>query len=172
MSGHTPETWENPRFTAAPYSIWCGNTQIATTRWTQDDGSVSPECVPDDNEAKANATLAAAAPKRLKALQSIVASLVEHDDEGMIEHAEQMIAARAALAMMDRLEDYYRRHEVLIGPVDDAYSVEHKAARLAVAELIEAAAALCGAIEFRIDDPRNALRDRAVMALAGCGSAK
>lgn len=42
----------------------------------------------------------------------------------------------------------------------------------AVAELIEAAAALCGAIEFRIDDPRNALRDRAVMALAGCGGAK
>lgn len=41
------------------------------------------------------------------------------------------------LAVMDRLEDYYRRHEVLIGPVDDAYSVEHKAARLAVAELIE-----------------------------------
>lgn len=42
------------------------------------------------------------------------------------------------LAVMDRLEDYYRRHEALIGPVDDAYSVEHKAARLAVAELIEA----------------------------------
>jgi len=62
MSGHTPETWENPRFTAAPYSIWCGNTQIATTRWTQDDGSVSPECVQDDNEAKANARLIAAAP--------------------------------------------------------------------------------------------------------------
>lgn len=42
------------------------------------------------------------------------------------------------VAVMERLEDYYRRHEVLIGPVDDAYSVEHKAARLAIAELIEA----------------------------------
>lgn len=69
MSGHTPETWENPRFTAAPYSIWCGNTQIATTRWTQDDGSVSPECVQDDNEAKANASLISAAPLLLQELR-------------------------------------------------------------------------------------------------------
>lgn len=44
------------------------------------------------------ARLVAAAPKLLKALQSIVDSLAEHDDEGMIEHAEQMIAARAAIA--------------------------------------------------------------------------
>lgn len=49
-----------------------------------------------------------------------------------------MSAPVDVLAVMERLEDYYRRHEVLIGPVDDAYSVEHKAARLAVAELIEA----------------------------------
>ena len=44
------------------------------------------------------ARLNAAAPKLLKALQSIVALLAEHDDDGMIEHAEQMIAARAAIA--------------------------------------------------------------------------
>jgi hypothetical protein len=31
------------------------------------------------------------------ALQAIVTSLAEHDDEGMIEHAQQMIDARAAL---------------------------------------------------------------------------
>lgn len=44
-------------------------------------------------------------------------------------------------------------------------------ARVAVPELIEASAALCGAIEFRIDDPRNALRDRVVKALAIVGPA-
>lgn len=48
--------------------------------------------------ALANASLIAAAPMLLEALQNIVASLSEHDDEGMIEHAEQMIAARAAIA--------------------------------------------------------------------------
>ncbi len=48
--------------------------------------------------ALANARLIAAAPMLLEALQNIVASLSEHDDEGMIEHAEQMIAARAAIA--------------------------------------------------------------------------
>lgn len=47
---------------------------------------------------EANARLIAAAPMLLEALQNIVASLSEHDDEGMIEHAEQMIAARAAIA--------------------------------------------------------------------------
>lgn len=53
---------------------------------------------PHDEEMLANARLIAAAPELLKALQSIVASLAEHDDEGMIEHAEQMIAARTAIA--------------------------------------------------------------------------
>lgn len=48
------------------------------------------------------------------------------------------------LAVMDRLDDYYRRHEVLIGPVDDAYSVEHKAARLAVAEFFDLARKVAG----------------------------
>ena len=34
----------------------------------------------------------------LAALQAIVKSLADHDDEGMIEHAEEMIEARAAIA--------------------------------------------------------------------------
>ncbi len=42
--------------------------------------------------------LAAAAPELLAALQAIVKSLVDQDDEGMIEHAQQMIDARAAIA--------------------------------------------------------------------------
>ena len=44
------------------------------------------------------ARLMAAAPKLLAALQAIVKSLADHDDEGMIEHAEEMIEARAAIA--------------------------------------------------------------------------
>lgn len=45
-----------------------------------------------------NADLIAAAPELLEALQSIVKSLADQDDEGMIEHAQQMIDARAAIA--------------------------------------------------------------------------
>lgn len=40
----------------------------------------------------------------LEALQNIVKSLADHDDEGMIEHAEQMIAARAAIAKAEGRE--------------------------------------------------------------------
>lgn len=40
----------------------------------------------------------------LSALQNIVKSLADHDDEGMIEHAEQMIAARAAIAKAEGRE--------------------------------------------------------------------
>ncbi len=43
-------------------------------------------------------TLAAAAPDLLDALQAIVKSLCDQDDEGLIEHAQQMIDARAAIA--------------------------------------------------------------------------
>ncbi len=46
----------------------------------------------------AQARLIAAAPDLLNALQSIVKSLADQDDEGMIEHAQQMIDARAAIA--------------------------------------------------------------------------
>lgn len=49
-------------------------------------------------EAKANARLIAAAPDLLEALKAIVKSLADQDDEGMIEHAQQMIDARAAIA--------------------------------------------------------------------------
>jgi hypothetical protein len=49
-------------------------------------------------ECDANARLIAAAPDLLEALQAIVKSLAGQDDEGMIEHAKQMIDARAAIA--------------------------------------------------------------------------
>lgn len=47
---------------------------------------------------EANARLIAAAPELLEALQAIVKSLADQDDEGIIEHAQQMIDARAAIA--------------------------------------------------------------------------
>jgi hypothetical protein len=49
-------------------------------------------------ESAANCRLIAAAPDLLDALQAIVKSLSDQDDEGLIEHAQQMIDARAAIA--------------------------------------------------------------------------
>jgi len=105
---HTPGPWhtsllyysdipENGRVVicAAPKSIQYAHTKVG-------EAAFSPErsdyYVGNRDEAEANARLMAAAPELLEALQSIVASLAEHDDEGMIEHAEQMIAARTAIA--------------------------------------------------------------------------
>lgn len=53
---------------------------------------------PEGSQAWALAQVDAAVAELTEALRAIVASLAEHDDEGMIEHAEQMITARAALA--------------------------------------------------------------------------
>ena len=50
------------------------------------------------DELDADAKLIAAAPDLLAALTSIVTSLADQDDEGLIEHAQQMIDARAAIA--------------------------------------------------------------------------
>jgi hypothetical protein len=47
---------------------------------------------------EADARLIAAAPELLAALQAIVKALADQDDEGMIEHAQQMIDARAVIA--------------------------------------------------------------------------
>ncbi len=50
------------------------------------------------SEQGANARMIAAAPELLEALEGIVSSLVDQDDEGLIEHAPQIEAARAAIA--------------------------------------------------------------------------
>lgn len=56
-------------------------------------------CMRNDlGEDYATARLIAAAPDMLKALEAIVKSLAYHDDEGMIEHIQEMIDARAAIA--------------------------------------------------------------------------
>ncbi|MFM8899049.1 MAG: hypothetical protein ACKOF9_03760 [Burkholderiales bacterium] len=57
-----------------------------------------PQTPFDTCPAKANALLIAAAPDLLQALQGIITSLANQDDEGLIEHSEQMRAARRAIA--------------------------------------------------------------------------
>ena len=59
---------------------------------------VMPAEITQSFNSYANARLISAAPELLEALQSIVRSLSDQDDEGLIEHAEPMINARAAIA--------------------------------------------------------------------------
>ena len=54
---NSPLPWADPRFSCAPYSIWKGNTQIASCRWVDDNGNVDSACVQDEHEAQANAAL-------------------------------------------------------------------------------------------------------------------
>lgn len=95
MSAHTPSPWE-----AKCAKDGCGDIGIVG------DCGVVAECFHDirkfgenaHSECLANARLIAAAPELLEALKSIVTSLSDNDDEGMIEHSEQIIAARAAIS--------------------------------------------------------------------------
>lgn len=48
---------------------------------------------------EANARLIAAAPTLLEALEGIVSGLADQDEEGLIEHAPEMEAARKAIAL-------------------------------------------------------------------------
>ena len=65
---HTPGQWTVHPY--APWSIWSGDTQIASCRWTWDieDRKVSPFCEQNSDRAEANARLIAAAPDMLRAL--------------------------------------------------------------------------------------------------------
>ena len=69
-------------------AIWAGDVMVAQMSNPRENHS----------EARANAVLMAASHDMLEALQAIVISLVEADEEGLIEHAEQIQAARAAIA--------------------------------------------------------------------------
>ena len=97
-----------PKFTPGPWEP-CG-TFVRTARVASHpsgrDGVAIADCYITDGvhavgERAANVALIAAAPDLYAALRDIVASLAEHDDEGMIEHAAQMMAARAALARVE-----------------------------------------------------------------------
>jgi hypothetical protein len=87
---HTPGPWKVASFVChAQTTVMteAGEPIAETTGF----GRMADDCVAD-------ASLISAAPELLAALSAIVASLAEQDDEGMIEYAEQMIDARAAIA--------------------------------------------------------------------------
>lgn len=100
MSAHTPGPWESDGAVIA----WQGGRLPATrVAYNSSPTVLSPiaMCIAErvgDKESICNARLIAAAPDMLTALQAVVASLAEQDDEGLIEHAEPMVAARAAIA--------------------------------------------------------------------------
>lgn len=85
---HTPGPW-----TARQWSC-----HAATTVTVDDPDCVTGKRTIADCESVADARLIAAAPELLAALQAIVKSLADQDDEGLIEHAQPMIDARAAIA--------------------------------------------------------------------------
>jgi hypothetical protein len=112
VSGHTPGPWAwvNSK-TDQPFDFdaeWYGEgipslRTVAERRkteggyWELPDWIFDAEPMQHGNDA-ANARLIAAAPDLLEALQVIIKSLADQDDEGMIEHAQPMIDARAAIA--------------------------------------------------------------------------
>lgn len=86
---HTPGPWTAQAWQChAATSIMANGQQIAECSGF---GKLSYDCLTD-------ARLIAAAPELLESLIAIVKSLADQDDEGLIEHAQQMIDARAAIA--------------------------------------------------------------------------
>ena len=68
---HTLGEWKV--ISHAPFSVWCGDTQIASCRWTVEAAKgkhvVSGVCEQHQDRAEANARLIAAAPDMLAALE-------------------------------------------------------------------------------------------------------
>lgn len=88
---HTPGPWQYSfEGGTVAFIVEADGTTVAKISTTEN--STAHSALP------ANARLIAAAPDMLEALEAIVKSLADHDDEGMIEHAQQMIDARAAIA--------------------------------------------------------------------------
>lgn len=101
MSKHTPGPWAFSTSTngwSYTINIFQADNATPTDGWS-DVGYIIKTCEGEQQAIQhANARLIAAAPELLEALQAIVKSLVDQDDEGMIEHAQQMIDARVAIA--------------------------------------------------------------------------
>ena len=93
MSKHTPGPWQ----VGMAFDNY-GETEIAIEHMTPAGNLVVAVALGGLQGQDANASLIAAAPDLLDALKAIVKSLAEQDDEGLIEHAQQMIDARAAIA--------------------------------------------------------------------------
>lgn len=93
MSKHTLGPWQ----VGTAFDNY-GETEIAIEHMTPAGNLVVAVALGGLQGQDANASLIAAAPDLLDALKAIVKSLAEQDDEGLIEHAQQMIDARAAIA--------------------------------------------------------------------------
>jgi hypothetical protein len=72
------------------------NERYGYFQYADSQGDVSQAFANDAIEAYERIRLNA--PQLLEALEALVASLSDQDDEGMIEHTEQIMAARAAIA--------------------------------------------------------------------------
>jgi len=73
------------------------DTYVTGVQWAEDD---APEagCMLSYAEARDAARLIAAAPALLEALEGLVNSLAESDEDGLTEFSDDMVAARAAIA--------------------------------------------------------------------------
>ena len=94
MTAHTP----GPGILEFPNGNWVSEVFIRAHEW----GCIAriglSYSVPHwDEPQRANAVLIAAAPDLLAALKAIVGSLASQDDDGLLEYANEMIAARAAI---------------------------------------------------------------------------
>ena len=99
MSAHTPGPWYvDPQGWNASHSFYIRGSDKNGEQLSWGKGAVARLPRSTVMPSEANARLIAAAPDLLAALQAIIKSLSDHDDKGMIEHAQQMINARAAIA--------------------------------------------------------------------------
>lgn len=93
-----PGLWKQS--SSAPYSVWKGDTLIASCRWVDDDGRPLPVCVQSDHEARANAKLIAAAPDLLEALkqaEDILSAIDRRMPTGLIDRPT-LTVIRAAIS--------------------------------------------------------------------------
>jgi len=103
-AGPTPGPWDS--FYKHKYDEWHVSVPMAqgNMKWAMFDDGCRTERPEEDAKyiAACNpANVAALLAERdalLEALRAIVKSLSEQDDEGLIEHAQQMVNARAAIA--------------------------------------------------------------------------
>lgn len=86
------------KHTAGPWRVVNRARAIAGPKGNGEVARVSERFM-DRAERGANAHLIAAAPTLLEALEGIVSGLADQDEEGLIEHAPEMEAARAAIAL-------------------------------------------------------------------------
>jgi hypothetical protein len=98
MSKHIYAPWSACRTISGQYKLGAGHVigfAVCDARGTL--VCQSPTLHDANQELRANAALIAAAPELLHALQALLKSLSDSDEEGLMEEEEQVIAARIAI---------------------------------------------------------------------------